>query len=456
MQTLGRWSLGGAKEKARFQTLSFVSILAHAAQVKHPNASPRLHAAFIDFKHAYDTIPREALWTYLQCICMPTCLLNIIDSMQMTNTFWLMAASKPVCAHILELSKAARFLPCFSLYINDVECLAENVQGAITGTSDVRVVHTVHGMLYADDLCLTSNQADQLQLMLDRLHVYAQRKGLVINVVESEIVHFYSRSDASFRCILGLKQTTPNCAAFRFYNALLRSNSTTLRKVLQADVEMSSKHKLRNIARFCLHAHTLRVETSLWQEHTSECDRCDQGGLQDKKQTVLFLDESGAFYYTQASPEDVSHFQKQSGVAVAGAECYLLPPRPPLLLEGNRELILVTLLIGIISVSSGRLEVGLCWSGKQRGMVYSGRDLFIGRSGSAGSQGLRRCRSFVAAMKQGTPISLQDFTDDLRHRLRGAWRAVEGGVDPWTTNNKLTTYQASFALTFDQNVHKPI
>eukprot|EP00983_Pelagomonas_calceolata_P026958 847296-Pelagomonas_calceolata.AAC.2 len=29
----------------------------------------------------------------------------------------------------------------FSLHINDVDCLAENVQGAITGTRDVRVTH---------------------------------------------------------------------------------------------------------------------------------------------------------------------------------------------------------------------------------------------------------------------------------------------------------------------------
>eukprot|EP00983_Pelagomonas_calceolata_P023629 743836-Pelagomonas_calceolata.AAC.1 len=58
-------------------------------------------------------------------------------------------------------------------------------------------------------------------------------------------------------------------------------------------------------------------------------------------------------------------------------------------------------------------------------------------------------------MKQGTPISLQDFADDLRHRLRGAWRAVEGG-DLRTTNNKLATYQAFFALPFDQSVCKPI
>eukprot|EP00983_Pelagomonas_calceolata_P069472 1150372-Pelagomonas_calceolata.AAC.1 len=51
------------------------------------------------------------------------------------------------------------------------------------------------------------------------------------------------------------------------------------------------KHELRNVARFHLHAHTLvralRIETSLWQEHTCECDRCDQGGLQDEKHAVF-------------------------------------------------------------------------------------------------------------------------------------------------------------------------
>jgi len=31
--------------------------LQHAAQTIKPNGSPRLHAAFIDFKQAYDTIP---------------------------------------------------------------------------------------------------------------------------------------------------------------------------------------------------------------------------------------------------------------------------------------------------------------------------------------------------------------------------------------------------------------
>eukprot|EP00983_Pelagomonas_calceolata_P022154 695831-Pelagomonas_calceolata.AAC.1 len=51
----------------------------------------------------------------------------------------------------------------FSLYINDVGCLADNMQGAVTGASDVRVTR----MLYADDMCLTANDPTELQFMPD-------------------------------------------------------------------------------------------------------------------------------------------------------------------------------------------------------------------------------------------------------------------------------------------------
>jgi len=51
-------------------------------------------------------------------------------------------------------------------------------------------------------------------------------------------------------------------------------------------------------------------------------------------------------------------------------------------------------------------------------------------------------------VKHGTPVSLQEFTDDLRHRLQGVWRDVEG-VDPQGTNSKLATYQAVLAMSFN-------
>ena len=37
-----------------------------------------------------------------------------------------------------------------------------------------------------------------------------------------------------------------------------------------------------------------------------------------------------------------------------------------------------------------------------------------------------RCDVFVQAVRQSVPISIQEFTDDLKHRLRGVWRDVEG------------------------------
>ena len=61
--------------------------------------------------------------------------------------------------------------------------------------------------------------------------------------------------------------------------------------------------------------------------------------------------------------------------------------------------------------------------------------------------GLRRCDVFVQAVRQTVPILIQDFTDDLKHRLQGVWRDVEG-VDLQGSSNKLATYQALFAVPF--------
>eukprot|EP00983_Pelagomonas_calceolata_P011356 366127-Pelagomonas_calceolata.AAC.1 len=71
----------------------------------------------------------------------------------------------------------------FPLYINDIDEIAEGVLGAVTDTAEFYVMH----MLYADDLTLMANNPFALQTRLDRLHVYAQRKHLLINTAKSEV-----------------------------------------------------------------------------------------------------------------------------------------------------------------------------------------------------------------------------------------------------------------------------
>jgi hypothetical protein len=77
----------------------------------------------------------------------------------------------------------------FSLYINDIDDIAEGVSGAITGTAGVHLSH----MLYADDLTLlTNNEPRDMQITLSRLTVYARNKHLIVNTSKSEVVHFNS------------------------------------------------------------------------------------------------------------------------------------------------------------------------------------------------------------------------------------------------------------------------
>lgn len=53
----------------------------HAARTLKLEQSSWLHNAFVDFKHACDTIPRQSLWQHLQRTRMPTPLLKIILNM---------------------------------------------------------------------------------------------------------------------------------------------------------------------------------------------------------------------------------------------------------------------------------------------------------------------------------------------------------------------------------------
>jgi len=59
------------------------------------------------------------------------------------------------------------------------------------------------------------------------------------------------------------------------------------------------------------------------------------------------------------------------------------------------------------------------------------------------------------AVQTGHAIPMQEFTADLKHRMRGVWRDAEL-VDPNTHNNKLATYHSWFAIPFSRSEPMPI
>ena len=65
-----------------------------------------------------------------------------------------------------------------SLYINDVDEIAESVQGDVTSTTGSSVTH----MLYADDLTLMANDPDALRTMLNRLYCMLRESTLLLKL----------------------------------------------------------------------------------------------------------------------------------------------------------------------------------------------------------------------------------------------------------------------------------
>ena len=122
---------------------------------------------------------------------MPAPLLSVIQDMYNRDEYVLKDGDKTACVHPTRgVKQGCPLSPLFfSLYINDIDDIAEGVSGAITGTAGVHLSH----MLYADDLTLlTNNEPRDMQITLSRLTVYARNKHLIVNTSKSEVVHFNS------------------------------------------------------------------------------------------------------------------------------------------------------------------------------------------------------------------------------------------------------------------------
>ncbi len=100
-----------------------------------PRNSTRLHAAFIDFKQAHDTITRKALSSRFHRICMPVSLLSALQSLYAGDQYLLQDGHKAARVELtMGLKQVYPLSPLlFSLCINDVGMIAEIVQGAVTG-----------------------------------------------------------------------------------------------------------------------------------------------------------------------------------------------------------------------------------------------------------------------------------------------------------------------------------
>jgi len=416
------------------QPMFILRHLRHAAQALKPNSSSRLMVAFIDFKQAYDTIPRDKLWEHFQRICMPAHILSVIKNLYENDEYVLVDGLKRATVSPTRgVKQGCPLSPLlFALYINDIDRLADGVEGAVTGSPGVRVTH----LLYADDLGLTTNKPEQMQCMLNRLRSYADRKGLTVNVGKSEVVHFNAGARSRLHVFNYGGEQLINTDSFKYLGMLFTSKGS-----MTAAAE-------RVVPTF--HAGCLRVK-QFAGEH----------GLIDRPHTFLWLAKTYVIPASMyASQIWGTRYMKQGAEMECplqtGHLCFLkrvlgvkrTTCNWSVLRECGQEPLQFYWFRAAIRFYNALLS---CNSRTVRKVLEADRELSKKPGVKcwtsdilAAFGGLQNCEQYEEAVRRGTGISVKEFAVDLRARLCQTWSVLDG-AEPRNHDHKRASYHRWFA-----------
>jgi hypothetical protein len=165
----------------------------------------KLYCSFIDYRKAFDSINRTALWQKL--------LSNNVDGKCIKIIYDMYKKAKS-CVQVNSFSKMSDFFTShtgvrqgenlspvlFSLFLNDLnQFLSQHYNGLVSLSSvvndtlsnfDVEVYFKLYILLYADDTVIFAETADELQKALDAMSSYCNMWSLQVNPAKTKIVVF--------------------------------------------------------------------------------------------------------------------------------------------------------------------------------------------------------------------------------------------------------------------------
>ena len=164
-----------------------------------------LFTCFVDFRKAYDSVPRELLWRKLQAVGVSGGFLNAIKALYV---------SVPMCVSTnsgytedfhctMGVKQGCPLSPTlFGVYLDDLE--PHLLLSALSSTFDLPTVgpRLIPPLMYADDVALLATSVSGLQAQLSSVREYGIKWGLNVNVSKTKTVVFSTGAGPTPICSL--------------------------------------------------------------------------------------------------------------------------------------------------------------------------------------------------------------------------------------------------------------
>lgn len=188
---------GQAGFRKDFRTTDQIFIIQSLVnQAKH--SKRKLYCCFVDFKKAFDLVPRDTLWSILEQRGMKGKVLTSLKSMYAADKACVLTPDGPTemfdCSIGVKQGCPASPL-LFSLYLDELEQLLENAHAEIDCPRLQSLLVAI--LLFADDIAMFSYSRRGLQRQLDILASFCSARGLTVNVQKTKTMVFEARKSCT-------------------------------------------------------------------------------------------------------------------------------------------------------------------------------------------------------------------------------------------------------------------
>ena len=225
----------------------------------------KLYCCFVDFRKAFDTVPRERLFDRLKRLEIPNDIIWAIYALYQ-HVFGCVRCPGGLSdcfTSTIGVKQGCPLSPTlFGIYIDEITdfIACKGGKGVAMGDMQVSI------LLYADDIVLLSESEHDLQKHLNALDDFCTQRGLVVNLAKTKVLIFHTSSRVRSKCHLTLSDKLVEVVGSYVYLGVTFSARSGKFSMTQAAKDRLTRGyaSLSLLERQCHHAYFQEPQTKGW------------------------------------------------------------------------------------------------------------------------------------------------------------------------------------------------